>query len=156
MNRIVSYKFLLIYFCCHTALYAQQDTIQYEVWELNLNLHRLHIPALGNKLQKKHTYIALTYADDLTNTTDFYRLGDDAFYLARQNAFKINRCRYSGKLLGYDNTADLRFIVEFRKGKLDGKYVVYKTNGLVETKVYQKGKLFADVVRSKLEKIRGN
>jgi antitoxin component YwqK of YwqJK toxin-antitoxin module len=115
--------------------------------------HQLTIRSLPAKLPSDLLVIKISYPNDLTNNSAFYKMGQADFYLSRKNAFRVNRCRLSGRIEGYDNAGDKRYTIDFRRGKLDGSFTVYRTNGKVEIQVYSNGHLRADVVKSKKEKM---
>ncbi len=123
----------------------------YKNWELNVKTHQLKISELPKKLPKDCKRIALSYQENLNNSKEFFILGDKEFYTQRLNAFKVNKRRYSGQLVGYDLKGDLRYSIEFRNGKLDGNYIIYNTDGSKLTKVYSNGKKIVDPIITKEE-----
>lgn len=144
--------YLLTFILLGTGLKAQDSSQVLLDWQLNIKRHHLEISSLPKRLPKDKKRLELSYQADHSNSRDFFTLSKDSFYKRRQNAFKINKRRYSGQLLGYDKGGDLRFEIEFRNGKLDGRYIVFNTDGSKSTKVYSKGKLIADAVIIKEEK----
>jgi hypothetical protein len=150
MKTLLLYSFCFFYIANSFA--QDQATPHLLHWELDEKLHLLEISSLPKRLPKALNVLELSYQKDHSNSKDFFTLGRDDFYTKRQNAFKINKRRYSGVIKGYDEEGDLRFVLEFRKGKLDGSYIIYHTDGSKSTKVYSKGLLLADTVRVKEEK----
>jgi hypothetical protein len=150
MKKLIS----LCLFVAWSSLVVAQDSLQlHQDWTLDEMGHQLTIKSLPAKLPSDLLVIKISYPDDLTNNAAFYKMGKPDFYLSRKNAFRVNRCRLSGRVEGYDNAGDKRYAIDFRRGKLDGSFTMYRTNGKVETQVYSNGKLHADVLRSKKEKM---
>lgn len=126
-------------------LWAQQpEPITFSDWEwdsehFNLRLPKLPAKELKYKEGEPELFIELIPAEDLSSLRTLEGLFVDSIYAHK--TFRINNKRYTGTIYGHNSQTTAAFMAHFMDGAIHGNFIIYKSNGLIITKLYRNGVL---------------